>query len=257
MSKQKIQVLVIGGGFAGMMAAVRLAGKAPGRVAITLVNGSDVFIRRLRLHEEATGQTVPRKPIAAMLKGTGVEFVQGMVRSLDPAAHTIQVELPGGGMRDLPYDYLVYALGSFVDQDAVPGLREHAYVLNPAGMMAAPQLKTRLGELKNSTARVLVVGGGATGIESAAQIKGTHPGFRVELVTQGAFGAFKNERLRRHMLTAFARQDIVIREHTGIKAVEAGGVLTAQGEQNRGGSGAVGGRLQVPDAGAASRAGGQ
>jgi NADH dehydrogenase len=134
-------------------------------------------------------------------------------------------------MRDLPYDYLVYALGSFVDQDAVPGLREHAYVLNPAGMMAGPQLKTRLAELKNAPSRVLVVGGGATGIEAAAQIKGTNPGFRVELVTQGAFGAFKNERLRRHMLRAFAAQDIAIREYSHIKAVEAGAVITARNER--------------------------
>ena len=228
MADQKIKVIIIGGGFAGMITAVRLAGKARRRVEITLVNGTDVFIRRLRLHEYATDQHVPQTPIATMLRGTGVKFVQEWVTAIHPEQHTVSVNTDSG-QRELAYDKLVYALGSRVDQEAVPGVRDHAFVLNPGGPMGAPQLRERLHDLANASARVVVVGGGATGIEAAAQIKSFHPGFEVQIVTQGKFGAFKNDTVRRHMLQSFEKQGIAIRENVTVQAVEANAVIGTDG----------------------------
>src|ERR1041385_2634509 len=127
------RIVIIGAGYAGLIATVRLAGKTRKQnVSITLVNMIDVFVERLRLHEMAANPTIPQKRIEDILKGTGVHFVQGAVTSLDPQSHTICVQTGSTNTR-LTYDKLIYALGSTIDRDSVVGVRENAYVLTPYG----------------------------------------------------------------------------------------------------------------------------
>lgn len=83
------QIIILGAGYAGLLAALRLAGKTrQHNTAITLVNASDQFVERLRLHEFAANRAFKPRPITHMLRGTGVQFVQGMVMGIDPAAKT-------------------------------------------------------------------------------------------------------------------------------------------------------------------------
>lgn len=54
-----MRVLILGGGYAGVACATRLAHrarKAGKAVDITLLNESDLFVERIRLHQAATGQ---------------------------------------------------------------------------------------------------------------------------------------------------------------------------------------------------------
>ena len=48
------RVVVVGAGYAGLLAAARLAGR-PG-IAVTIVDPSPVFRERIRLHQWASGQ---------------------------------------------------------------------------------------------------------------------------------------------------------------------------------------------------------
>src|SRR5436190_18464735 len=129
MLEQK-RVVVIGAGYAGMLATIRLAGKTRHQnVAITLVNASDIFVERVRLHEMAANRPVKQQHIRDMLKGTGVDFVQGLVTNIDAGNREISVQ--SGEVRRLGYDHLLYTLGSTIDRESVPGVREHAYTLTP------------------------------------------------------------------------------------------------------------------------------
>ena len=68
--------IILGGGFAGVSAALRLANRTRRRrVQITLVNASATFVERTRLHQTTTGQPVPAKSFTEMLAGTGIDFV--------------------------------------------------------------------------------------------------------------------------------------------------------------------------------------
>ena len=81
------QIVILGAGYAGMAAALRLAHKTRRRpVQITLVNGSAAFVERIRLHQAAAAERVKQRPIQKLLAGTGVRFVQGWVTGLSPAA---------------------------------------------------------------------------------------------------------------------------------------------------------------------------
>lgn len=230
MIENRTRVLVLGAGYAGLLAAVRLAGKTRGQdVAITLVNAADHFVERLRLHQFAANRAVAARPIVKTLEGTGVEFVQGVVTNIDPTRHAVVVEA-GGYTRRLAYDKMVYALGSTIDRDGVPGVREHAFTLTPAGPRSASELREILPSLNAAHARVVIGGAGATGIEAAAEFAGTYPNLRVTLITRGAFGLFSNDKIAAYMRLSLDRLGVTMIDHTTIAEVRAGGVRTASGE---------------------------
>ena len=73
-----------------------------------------------------------------------MRFVRGWVREID-RAHRRVVVVVGDESRVLPYDILVYALGSNIDVDTVPGVGEHAVSLT--SLMSADELRVRLRDL--------------------------------------------------------------------------------------------------------------
>ena len=220
------QVVIIGAGYAGMMTAVRLAGRTRRKQAqITLVNQSDVFVERVRLHETATGSPPKTHRIAKLLKGTRVNFVHATVQQIDREHRSIRVS-QGDDTYDIHYDYLIFALGSQVDTTTIPGIRDHAYVLNPIGSKGVTALFNTLSTVPFNT-KVLVVGGGATGIEVAGEIKHAYPKLQVEIVTQGKFGTFKERPIvEKYMRQILTNNGITIREYTIVTHIEKGQLHT-------------------------------
>ena len=116
------RILVIGAGYAGLLFTMRLAGKvARQHVHIALVNDSDTFTERPRLHQFATNQEVQWRSLPQMLRRKNIQFMQGRVTSIDPAHHEIVV-VDQQHTHQMKYDYLVYALGSATDRKTVPGV---------------------------------------------------------------------------------------------------------------------------------------
>ncbi|MEV0080206.1 FAD-dependent oxidoreductase [Nocardia neocaledoniensis] len=203
MNTTEHHVVVLGAGYTGMLAAIRLAHRTRARgVRITLVNPSARFTERLRMHQIAAGQELANHSIPELLAGTGIAFVQGWATAVDPEARRVRVD----GHGELAYDELVYALGSTTDTAAVPGAAEHAWALND------PRVVHRFaGELAALAegAAVTVCGGGLTGIEAAAEIAESHPGLRVTLVSATEPGAMMGERARAHLNRVLDRLGVV------------------------------------------------
>lgn len=163
MSGPQTHVVVLGGGYAGVMAANRLMSRDDLRV--TLVNPRPRFVERIRLHQLAAGNHGAAEEYAAVLN-PGVRLVVDTAERIDVAARRVSL---GSGNADshLDYDYLIYAVGSTgVVPDAVPGASEFAYPLSE--LEQAERLRDRLADLAKP-APVVVVGGGLTGIETAAE----------------------------------------------------------------------------------------
>ena len=141
MKHDQTQIVIIGAGYAGLIAARRLAWKTSrNEVAITLVNGTERFVERINLHKFAANQPVGQPMIQANLRKTGVHFVQGWVTGIQPAECSLTIQT-GSETSHLNYDYLLFALGSTMDREGVPGVREHAYVLTPSGERSAQVLR--------------------------------------------------------------------------------------------------------------------
>ncbi|MGW4636676.1 NAD(P)/FAD-dependent oxidoreductase [Nocardia sp. NPDC004415] len=204
MSTTPYRIVVLGAGYTGLLAAVRLARRTRRLdVRITLVNPSTRFTERLRMHQIAAGQELAHYDIPALLNGTGIRFVRGRATVLDPETRRVHVE----GAGDLAYDELIYALGSTTDTTAVPGAADHAWTLNDP--RTAHEFAGELARLATTGGTVTVCGAGLTGIEAAAEIAETHPGLRVVLVGSTQPGAMMGDRARAYLAAALDRLGVV------------------------------------------------
>ncbi|HEX5598815.1 MAG TPA: FAD-dependent oxidoreductase, partial [Micromonosporaceae bacterium] len=153
-------VVVIGGGYAGVMAANRL--RQHDDVTVTLINPRPTFVHRVRLHQLVGGSDEAVVDYRDVL-GEGVRLVVDTVTRIDAAGRS--VTLADGGT--ISYDYLVYAVGSGSADPRVPGAAEFAYPI--ASLEEAQRLQSVL-DAAPTTAAVTVVGAGPTGIETAAEL---------------------------------------------------------------------------------------
>ncbi|GAA2776413.1 NAD(P)/FAD-dependent oxidoreductase [Saccharopolyspora taberi] len=217
------RIVVLGAGYAGLTAARRLAdGFRRGDVRITLVNATPEFVERVRLHQTAAGQQIRPWPLRDSLRDTGIELLVGRVVAVDPVAR--EVRLDDG--RTTGYDKLVYALGS-TDDDSVPGVAEHA--LKVAGHGGAVLAGARIAELAAAKGTVAVVGGGATGIEAAAELAESHPDLRVRMLVGPELGAQFSRRGREHVQRVFDRLGIEVRAGAQVGEVRSDHLVLSGG----------------------------
>ncbi len=225
------RILVIGAGYAGLLFTMRLAGKVARQHAhITLVNESDTFTERPRLHQFATNQVIQWRSLPQMLRRTNIQFIQGRVTGLDPIHRKIIVE-DQQQMHQLEYDYLVYALGSETDRKTVLGVAQYAYTLAPSGPLSAAALRETLPSIEARAGQIVVSGGGATGIETAAQVASIYPHIKVRLVTREPLALFLGKGVASSMRRSLQRLGVEIIDQTNVTAVRAQSVVTDQGSE--------------------------
>ncbi|MFE7927317.1 FAD-dependent oxidoreductase, partial [Streptomyces sp. NPDC057456] len=102
---ENTDVVVIGGGYAGVMAANRLTQRDD--VTVTLINPRPTFVERIRLHQLVGGSDDAVVDYAKILADR-VRLTVDTVTRIDAAGR--HVELASGGT--VGYDYLIYAVGS-------------------------------------------------------------------------------------------------------------------------------------------------
>ncbi|PYC67162.1 oxidoreductase [Micromonospora arborensis] len=222
----KHRIVVLGAGYAGAIAAGRLAKRLhPGDTEITVVNADTDFVERVRMHQLATGQHLKHRPLTDVYAGTGVEVRQARVTAVDVDRRTVALAA-GNGTDEIAYDTLVYALGSAAADYGIPGVVEHAYDI--AGRHSALRLRDRLDRLA-AGGTVLVVGGGLTGLEAVTEIAEARPDLDVAIAARGGLGDWLNEKAQQHLRGVCGRLGITVHEHTDIAGVEATGAVTADG----------------------------
>ncbi|MDH6455380.1 MULTISPECIES: FAD-dependent oxidoreductase [unclassified Streptomyces] len=220
------RIIVLGAGYSGAIAAGRLAKRLRREdVAITLVNAEPDFVERVRMHQLAVGQDLKPRPLREMFAGTGVELKLAKVTSIDVDGKTVAVE-SAEGTAELPYDTLVYALGSAWNDHGVPGVAEHAHQI--ASRPGALRLRERLSRLAEGET-VLVVGGGLTGLEFVTEVAEARPDLDVVLAARAELGDWLSPKGRAHLRKVVGGLGITVHENTAVTAVEADRVTTADG----------------------------
>jgi NADH:ubiquinone reductase (H+-translocating) len=223
--KSRMRVLVVGAGYAGATAAVRLAGRSRGRVDVTVVNPRPHFVNRLRLHHVAVGRRVAAPSLGDLL-GTGVTCVEGSVAELDPDAGRATVSGPEG-VREVSFDRVVIATGSTTEPVPVPG-GEHAHAVGD--LASAHRLRPAFSALREG-AEVAVVGGGFTGLETVAELAESRPDVRVRLVTAGEVGGWFTPRAGEHVRGTLGRLGVEALGGTRVRAVEPDRLLLDNGDE--------------------------
>jgi NADH:ubiquinone reductase (H+-translocating) len=239
--RQPPRIVVVGAGYAGLSTALRLARQAGGRARVELVDGRAEHQLITRLHEVAAGRLASAAaavPLGMLLAGTGIRLQRAWVEGID-LEHG-QVTTSAGLLN---YDTLVLAPGSRTDYRGVPGAAELALPLRT--LEDALRLRETFGNSRRA-ARIggaergseltfLVVGGGYTGIELAAELASRSgrraPRMRIGLLEVGP-------RLLPGGDGWLAREAVAGLERLGVQlflglpalSVEAGGVQVQNGE---------------------------
>jgi len=116
------RVVVIGGNFAGLAAALELVHELGDDVAVTVVSACDRFLFNPSLIWLPFGKRKAADisfPLWPTFDAHGIEFLHAEVTAIDPVARTVTADA-GGGVH--AYDYLIVATGFRNDYDVVPGL---------------------------------------------------------------------------------------------------------------------------------------
>lgn len=219
-----MDIVILGGGYAGISCALRIAWRARRQRAaarIRVVNPRRLLVERIRLHQAATGQRLRATRLDELLGRQGVELVVGEVQAVDRAARTVCVDGTA-----IHWDRLVIALGSRIGTHRVPGVARHGLVLEPGTTRA---VRARLESLGRGS-RVAVVGGGLTAIEAASEIAEAFPLLHVHLVSGGRVAEAFSARARRHVVDTLGSQlGVAIHEGTKVRAMSASHLETDRG----------------------------
>jgi NADH dehydrogenase len=232
------RILVLGGGFAGLWSAIGAAraldelGVATDRVEIVVIDKTAWHSIRVRNYEADLGDT--RVAFDSVLGPIGVRRIEGEVTGIDVAGRTVAFEA-NGASQSIAYDRLVFALGSRLARPPIPGLAEHAFDVDTHA--AAERLNAHIVGLKPGPSTVLVVGGGLTGIEAAAEMPGKLRAAgiatpRVILADHAArVGAGMGEGALPVIEEALEALGVERRGGVSIAAIDAEGAMLATGER--------------------------
>ncbi|MEX1251310.1 MAG: NAD(P)/FAD-dependent oxidoreductase [Hyphomonas sp.] len=188
----KIQIVVVGGGAGGLQLAARLGARyGREKFDIILLERNRTHIWKPLLHEVAAGSldaNLDEVGYGAHAHRWGYRYFQGALKGID--RHNRQVivspllDVDGSelmGEHRIRYDYLVLALGSVSNDFGVEGVKENCLSLE--SRRDADSFRQRLlnqclrcsrrlslNPGTDEYVRIAIVGGGATGVELAAEL---------------------------------------------------------------------------------------
>lgn len=174
--------MILGAGFGGLRTALQLSNKLRWSekrddCEITLVDRNTYHTYTPILYEAATTsketanyqdiKTLVTFPVPEIVNPEGVNFIGAEVQSLDLDKN--EVRLASGPL--LPFDYLVFALGSETNYFDVPGLKEHSLPLKT--FLDSLKIRDKIIGILNAKneVRIVVGGGGSTGVELSGEIQ--------------------------------------------------------------------------------------
>src|ERR671911_234644 len=174
------KVLVVGGGFGGFTAAKEICQRIRDREDVgVLVVAKDNFFTFWPMVAGIVSSDIDSRNVAQPLRRAlitaGASFRRATLREIDHENKTATVD---GGVK-FSYDHLVLALGGQPNFFGIPGVEEHALTMR--GIEDAEQVRNRVierfeevslmrGEIPESKLTFVVIGGGATGVETASEL---------------------------------------------------------------------------------------
>jgi NADH dehydrogenase len=168
-NSRRTNIVIVGGGFAGLEAVFTLKGLLGSAAGITLIDRSPYHHFIPSIHEIISGKVEPQQiriPLRVMLGPAGIDFLQEEVLDLDRGRHQVRTE-----STVLDYDYLVLGLGAENNFFDIPGAAELAYRFRSSE--DAVRIRRELLRImadEPCAYTVMIAGGGTEGVEIAGEV---------------------------------------------------------------------------------------
>jgi NADH dehydrogenase len=176
------RILIVGGGFAGMEAALHMKPLATAGHDVTLVSAENFMQYQPFLPEVASGTIDPRAvvvPLRPLLHHASVTV--GEVITLDPEERTAQVRIPDATIVEVAYDILVVTAGSWSRVLPIPGLAERGigfktvqeaiFLRNHVLSRLDVAAETHDEERRHAALTFVFVGAGYAGVEALGELE--------------------------------------------------------------------------------------
>ncbi|SDL98834.1 NADH dehydrogenase, FAD-containing subunit [Arthrobacter sp. ov407] len=222
----RCQVVIIGAGYAGVMAANRLAGnqRLSESIRVIVLNPVADFVERIRLHEVAAGSRESASVPMRSLLHERAELIESTASRIDTEHRKVHLS---GGHAALDYDILLYSVGSTQAPDKIPA---GAYALKDPE--DANRLRARLSQLDPGST-VSIIGAGLTGIEVTAEIAEKYPQLRVHLISRGAIADSLSGSGRHAVMKRLSGLGVEMIENTDVQRCHDSSVITSGGDTLR------------------------
>lgn len=162
-----MNVVIVGGGFGGVKAALELAKDS--QVKVTLVSDRDHFLFYPALYSTATGKSRRQSiiPLSKLFAGTNVRVVIDTVIGLDQIRKIVVTQ-----EHQLHYDRVVMSLGVVTSYFGLSGLDTYSYSIKSASEIDRfkKHLHDKLTSDKHLDENYIIVGAGPTGVELSAAL---------------------------------------------------------------------------------------
>ncbi|BFI91212.1 NAD(P)/FAD-dependent oxidoreductase [Enterobacterales bacterium endosymbiont of Anomoneura mori] len=181
MNKKKI--IIIGGGVSGLELAKNLGNKIGKKINITLIDKNPHHIWKPILHEIATGYLDANINSVNYLDhayNNNYSFILGNIININKYKKIITYKCNNNlkNYKKISYDILVIALGSISNDFNILGVKKNCFFLDNINQALLLHKKIfnillNLYENKNKIINIVIIGGGATGIELSTEILNT------------------------------------------------------------------------------------
>ncbi len=235
-----MHVVVVGGGFAGIKAALDLSNK-PG-IQVTLISARNNFEYHGALYRTATGKsplevTIPLREI--FMHADNVSLVLDEITLLESNKNRVHSQT-GNSYR---YDALILAMGNQVNYFGIEGMQKNAQtMITVPDVIALRHNIVRLAKGPIEHPHVVIVGAGPTGTELAGDLQNfardiaqkyhTHKKYFRVSVIEGSDRVLPmlKPKLSEKALLRLASLGVTVRLHTKVNACEPGKVCLDSGE---------------------------
>lgn len=231
--QQRPHLAIAGAGYAGLSAYLALREEAQaGQITLSIVNQGDAHLMLPELPLFLAGEegAAEIRVSLSRLVRPPARLILTRVHGVDPIGPALLCADPVGR---LPVDGLIMALGAISDDFGVPGVREHA--ISIGRWDDALELRHRLLRQyrRRAHGRVVVVGGGFTGVEIAAELASVRGNrTRITLVAPSLLSAMP---ARVQTIAAHALEHLQVDVRRGrAQAVEAGCIVLTNGSRVEG-----------------------
>jgi NADH dehydrogenase len=166
----KRQVLILGGGFGGVKAALELS-QSPA-YEVTILSDFENFRYYPTLYRAAMGgsKTISSFPLREVFKDKPVKLTHGSAKTIDRQKKIVKTN----SGKSYHYDILIVALGVVTNFFGIKGLAKYAYGIKTLeqARQLRDHLHRQLVEDNKPDVNYVIIGGGATGVELAGELPG-------------------------------------------------------------------------------------